>query len=92
VTGRRAHPVGAGSIPGVAVAGCIGGRVGYRFLPMKKLLIALIVPILIPACAPCGDAVAPASYVCQCGESCTKCKTTSDKPGTCACGKPLVAR
>lgn len=59
---------------------------------MKKFLIALLVPFLAASCAPCGDPVAATTYVCQCGESCAKCKTTSDQPGTCACGKPLVAR
>ncbi len=28
-------------------------------------------------------------YVCACGEGCT-CKTVSDKPGKCACGKELT--
>lgn len=59
---------------------------------MKHLLAAVIMIFAIPGCAPCGDPVAPTTYVCQCGESCAKCKTTSNKPGTCACGKPLVAR
>jgi hypothetical protein len=29
-------------------------------------------------------------YVCGCGDDCRDCATTSDKPGKCACGKPLV--
>lgn len=60
--------------------------------PMKKVLIALVAPFLIASCACCGNAGASATYVCACGKDCPKCKTTSDKPGTCACGKPLVAR
>ena len=59
---------------------------------MKKILIALVAPFLIASCACCGNPGGTTTYVCQCGESCTKCKTTSDQPGTCACGKPLVAR
>jgi hypothetical protein len=59
---------------------------------MKFLIIAAFSVLALSGCACCGNSGGTTTYVCQCGEDCPKCKTTSDQPGTCACGKPLVAR
>lgn len=58
---------------------------------MKSLLLFTFSLLALTGCATTSG-TAEKRYVCQCGKDCPSCTTTSDEPGTCACGKPLVAR
>jgi len=58
---------------------------------VKFLLVAAFSVLALTGCATPSN-TSEKRYVCACGADCAKCVTSSDQPGTCACGKPLVDR
>ena len=59
---------------------------------MKKIVagVAVFVILAVAAGAVIGADKGQAYYVCNCADDC-KCNSFSNEPGTCSCGKELVA-